>query len=384
MNTSHPPKNWYNASNHPGAIFIQLTTACNARCINCPHLFTYGSKGYHTKGIMTDDVWNKIIRDIQKMGYRNQVGLYLHHEPLLSKTLFKKIKQINEKTEAFVVISTNGLLLNEKNRKALIEAKPQIVHININSAEKDQYEKMTGLNFYTTIGNAKRFIAEAAGKLKVEINCPVLPEVDIKKLIQLFPNVQVNTEYWANSRGGLLEGITSKRRGSRFKISEYCLQPEQNFNILFDGSVVLCCLDWAHESKKNFPNIMDKSIQEIFQGEMMKRIIEEFRNSDYNRYKMCRRCAVEMNFIKERDNTSGPTLPIKNRKNHQRKNEKQLSVLLATNHLFTFTGSEITLITIAKKLKEKGHNVSVYAKYIDSHFISAFNKIAPVFNDIRE
>lgn len=112
MNTSHPTKNWYNASKHPGAIFIQLTTACNARRINCPHFFTYGSKGYHTKGIMTDDVWNKIIRDIQTMGYRNQVGLYLHHEPLLSKTLFKKIKQVNEKTEAFVDISTNGFLLN--------------------------------------------------------------------------------------------------------------------------------------------------------------------------------------------------------------------------------------------------------------------------------
>jgi GT2 family glycosyltransferase len=94
--------------------------------------------------------------------------------------------------------------------------------------------------------------------------------------------------------------------------------------------------------------------------------------------------SIPKNYFNKEKQPSGATLPIKSKKNHQRKNEKQLSVLLATNHLFTYTGSEITLITIAKKLKEKGHNVSVYAKYIDSHFIHVFDEIAPVLNDIRE
>ena len=210
-------KEGYSTPKHPSAIFVQLTTACNAKCINCPHPSMYGPRGHNPKGVMTDEIWDKIIGDIQAMGYRNQVGLYLHHEPLLERTLFDKLWQINEETEAFVVISTNGSLLNEKNRKALIASRPRIVHININSAEKDQYEKMTGLSFETTSRQAKHFIAEAAGKVHVEINCPVLPEVDIEKLIGLFPGVQVNADFWANSRGGLLEGISSKGKGSRFR-----------------------------------------------------------------------------------------------------------------------------------------------------------------------
>ena len=349
----HPSKDWHNSTKHPGAIFIQLTTACNAKCINCPHPLTYGRNGNHPKGIMKDDIWDKIIRDIQTMGYRNQIGLYLHHEPLLDRSLFKKISQINEETEAFVVISTNGSLLNEKNRKALIDAQPRIVHININSAEKDQYEKMTGLSFETTIHQSKRFISEAAGKVHIEINCPVLPEVDTEILINLFPGVQVNTEYWANSRGGFLEEITSKDRGSRFKISDYCLQPEQNFNILFDGSVIVCCIDWVHESKKDFPNIMNSSIPEIYSGKMMQSIIHEFKSGNYERYRICRHCAIENGFIGKDKDISGSFLPTKVKKTPQSNEEKPLSVLLATNHLLTYTGSEITLFTIAKYLKRK-------------------------------
>ena len=368
---------------HPGAIFVQLTTACNAKCINCPHPFTYGPRGNNPKGVMTDEIWNKIIGDIQTMGYRNQVGLYLHHEPLLERTLFDKIRQINDETEAFAVISTNGSLLNEKNRKALIASRPRIVHININSAEIDQYEKMTGLSFETTIRQAKRFIAEAAGNVNVEINCPVLPEVDVEKLIGLFPGVQVNADFWANSRGGLLEGISSKGKGSRFKISDYCLQPEQNFNILFDGSVVLCCNDWSHESKKDFATVMDQSISEIYGGIMMRRIVEEFRGGDYGRYRICRHCAVEMGFIeKEKRPFRSPASDMP-RGISQITAKQPFSILLATNHLFGFTGSEITLFTIAKCLRERGHSVSVYAKYIDPRFTELFDGIAQVHTDMN-
>ena len=368
---------------HPSAIFIQLTTACNAKCINCPHPFTYGPRGHNPKGVMADKVWNKIIGDIQAMGYRNQVGLYLHHEPLLERSLFRKIRQINEETHAFAVISTNGSLLNEKNRRFLIDARPRIVHININSAEKNQYEKMTRLNFEATISQAKRFIAEADGKIHVEINCPVLPEVDIEKLIGLFPGTQVNTEYWANSRGGLLKGISSSEKGSRFKISDYCLQPEQNFNILFDGSVILCCNDWSHETKMDFANVVDQSIWEIYSGNMMRRVMEEFRSRDYGRYRICRHCAVEMGFIEGKKRlVRPPASDMPGNKSHSTA-EKPLSILLATNHLFGFTGSEITLLTIANCLSERGHSVSVYAKYIDPRFTQLFNGVAQVHTDLN-
>jgi len=90
---------------HPEAIFIQLHTYCNSECINCPFEFTYNS--VHQNGRMSKSTWNKILTDLIEMDYSGQVGFYLHHEPLIDKTLFNKIKDINEKTKAYVVLSTN-------------------------------------------------------------------------------------------------------------------------------------------------------------------------------------------------------------------------------------------------------------------------------------
>lgn len=61
-----------------------------------------------------------------------------------------------------------------------------------------------------------------------------------------------------------------------------------------------------------------------------------------------------------------------------------MNILLATNHLFAFTGSEITLYTITKFLREKGHYVSVFAKYIDPKFAGVFNGMASLCADLRE
>ena len=123
-----------------------------------------------------------------------------------------------------------------------------------------------------------------------------MPGVDTGKIKELFRGIQVNDGFWANSRGGLVEGVDAAGRGSRFNGGGRCLQPDQNFNILHDGSVVVCCKDWAHESKKDFPNIMASSIAEIYRGRVMDGLRRDFLRSDYGRYRMCVRCAAEMGF----------------------------------------------------------------------------------------
>lgn len=280
----------------PMAIFVQLTTACNARCITCPHPFTYGRNGTHEKGQMPDAVWRKLVGDLQRAGYQGQVGLYLHHEPLLARNLFSRIRDVNESTGAHVVLSTNAALLTAESRRRLIDACPRQVHININSAEREQYERMMGLPFETTFENARRFIEEAAGKVRVEINCPVVEGVDTHKLVEAFPGVQVNVEFWANSRGGLVPECDTTERNSRFKLEPFCMQPIVNFNVLWDGSVVVCCMDWAHESKGDFPSIMEQDLFEIYSGPAMQAVRREFVGGNYNRYRMCGMCAREMGF----------------------------------------------------------------------------------------
>jgi MoaA/NifB/PqqE/SkfB family radical SAM enzyme len=335
---------------HPQAIFIQLLTHCNAECINCPFEFTYNS--IHKNGKMSDETWIKILSDIIEMEFEGQVGFYLHHEPLLDKTLFDKIKDINEKTKAHVVLSTNGQLLTEININKMIDAKPRKVHLNINSGNKVEYESsMKGLKYETTINNCKNFIKKAKDIIEIEVNCPIIEGFDVASLEKIFPEVKVHLDYWANSRGGLLPDFYRENKGSRFKVDNYCKQPTQNFNILYDGSTIACCMDWMHESKKDFLNVKNSSILEIYYK--INNLEEAFKNGDYSKYKMCNMCSKELGFY--------------------RKEKHKLKILLTNHHLTGYTGSEILTLTLAQYLKFNGHNVVVYSKYL--------NKIVNEFAD---
>lgn len=329
---------------HPEAIFIQLNTYCNATCINCPHIFTY--KEIHQNGNMSESTWNKILYDLIEMDFRGQVGFYLHHEPLTDVTLYDKIREVNSRTNAHVVISTNGSLLNRSNRKKLIDAKPHKVHININSGIEEEYERSMGLNFKNTIKNSQDFIREAKEQFEIEINCPVMEGYDVKSLEMLFPYVKINLDYYANSRGGLLPDLFGKVKGSHFKVDDYCIQPSKNFNILFDGSVIVCCIDWMHESKKHYGNVNDSSIMELYLK--VRELEEKFKNGDYSKYKMCEFCSSEMGFIKNSGCNS------------------KLKILITNHHLLDYTGSEILTFTLADYLKRNGHQITVYSKFLGS------------------
>ena len=281
---------------HPEAIFVQLTTGCNAKCISCPHPFTYGKSGGHKSGNMSEDTWARLLRQIIDAGYQGQVGLYLHHEPLMVKALEQRIRDVNRHTNAFVVLSTNGALLDKDRRRRLIDAGPRTVHINISSADPAQYEAIMKLPFEPTRQNTLAFIREARGFVNVEINVPLLPGVDAGLFREVFPGVKINSEFWANSRGGLLENVSAQEHGSRFKLGGFCKQPTQNFNVLYDGSVILCCQDWAHETKQDFPNIRDQNLFDTYRSALMQKIRREFRNGNYTRYRACDKCADEMGF----------------------------------------------------------------------------------------
>ncbi len=328
--------------NHPDAIFIQLHTYCNANCINCPHDFTY--KAIHPKGKMSESTWKKILHDLIEMDFRGQIGFYLHHEPLIDVSLFDKINDINHMTNSFVVLSTNGALLNQKNIEKLIASRPKKVHINLNSGVKEEFENSMGLNFETTISNVHNFISQAKDLIEIEINCPVLKGFNVQSLKELFPTVQVNLEFYANSRGGLIPELFSNVEGSRFKLDSYCRQPSQNLNILFDGSVIGCCMDWMHESKNERLNINNTSIVEIYNE--VKKLEDSFRIGDYSKYKMCQLCSSEMGF------------------NKNDKGEK-LKILLTNHHLLDYTGSEVFTLTLADYLKQNGCEVVVYSRYVD-------------------
>jgi hypothetical protein len=244
-------------------------------------------------------IWDLIVTDLARSRFTGQVGLYLHFEPLLEPSLFDKIRDVNERTKAFVMLSTNGVLLDDARVDALLASPPKQVHVNINSGDPEQYEEMTGLPLSLTVTNTRRFIERARDHMTIEINCPVMRETDVDSLLRLFPDVKVNVEFWANSRGGLIKGLhhdNLREQASRFRLEAHCTQPLVNLNILHDGSYLLCCQDWSHESRADLPRVQDVLPIDAYNSEYFGERMAEFARGDYSRYRMCQYCATELGF----------------------------------------------------------------------------------------
>ena len=158
------------------------------------------------------------------------------------------------------------------------------------------------LNFDTTVQRVTAAIETLSDIIEFEINCPVVPGVNTAALHDLLKNVQINDTFQANSRGGLIEDLTGTAKSGRFNTSKsnFCTQPSQNFNILADGSVISCCQDWMHESKKDFQNVNTRSLFEIYRSNTIKILQKDFISGDYSRYKMCEVCSDEMGFYKNK------------------------------------------------------------------------------------
>ena len=58
--------------------------------------------------------------------------------------------------------------------------------------------------------------------------------------------------------------------------SRFCSQPFEQFNVLWNGDVVLCCIDYNGEGELVYDNVLDKSILEVFNNEKMQALRHEF------------------------------------------------------------------------------------------------------------
>lgn len=282
-----------------GSIFVQLATTCNGRCAICPHEVMYGKGGVHPRARMGEDVWRALLNGIRQADYRQQVGLYLHHEPLTVPELFDRIAQLRADTKAFAAISTNCSLLNAENRKRLIAAGPRLVYLHVASGDKAQFGAITGLHFETVLSNAQAFVREAPPEMSVQVVNPSF--VGQESLVHLFAPGKVVTDFWAVNRGGTVDRpdlLDARGKKTRFndRVRGRCFQPDVNISILADGSSLICSNDWAQETRKDWPNVMDGGIRGIYFSKAAQRARDDFAAGRYDRYGCCSACWEENGF----------------------------------------------------------------------------------------
>ena len=253
---------------------IESTSYCNAQCSFCenPNLT-------RTKCHMSRETFCKVLERLKEDNINPKL-FFLHccGEPLLDPELFYKIRTIKQNFKnSEVGFTTNFSIANQSIIENIFESGLDFVAISLNAVESEEYHRIMGLDYFSTIRNINMLLDEKeARKSKINITLSIVADEDEDEDEDV---VKCFEEQWKNRdvkvrlmwRGDWVKSEYDKRTNIEDSLCdrEMCDWLHKKICILSDGSYGMCCFD--AEGIKNL-NIYNTGIIEALQTEYRKEI----------------------------------------------------------------------------------------------------------------
>jgi MoaA/NifB/PqqE/SkfB family radical SAM enzyme len=273
---------------HPEARY-EVTDHCNADCIMCPREQHVLARAH---GIMDLQKYKDSIDEVTDLGCK-QVVLTGFGEPLIDKTLVKKVEYAKSKGLRTYIIS-NASLLTRKKSTELIKAGLDELRISYYGMRKETYERvMVGLNFDVTMKNLADFLEireELGSKLpRLELNWLVLPENE--------GDTELFKEYW-EPRADAIEiwkphnfgdGRSYRERYEDISVKTTCGRPENGpLQIQWDGEVIPCCYDYNNQIVLG--NAFEQPVLDVLNAEKYRLLRISHGESKFELFPYCNQC----------------------------------------------------------------------------------------------
>ncbi len=228
----------------PRVVLIDTINFCNLRCSMCGRQ-EMARKG----GIMKTPLYQKIINEITAKDKSVRVWLVFFGDPFMLKGKFRGyMGYAKEKGLTDVVVNTNGNLMNEERSREMIDAGLDAVYIGIDAVSAPVYSKLRiGGNLPKVVANVKRLI-----ELKKETGADK-PEVFVQ-FVEMRENShekQKFIDFWTG-QGAIVKvrpkvswaGTVAADNLKAGEERHPCYWAMRTMNILFDGRVCLCAVDY--------------------------------------------------------------------------------------------------------------------------------------------
>ena len=273
---------------HP-EVRYEVTDHCNAECIMCPRDM---HKLGRPHGIMNLERYKQSIDEVTDLGCK-QVVLTGFGEPMVDKTLERKVAYANSKGLRTYIISNASLLTPERSAR-LITAGLDELRLSFYGMKKESYETvMVGLTFETTMQNMASFFEtrEALGskRPRLEVSWLVLPEnEDDTELFQEYWEPRADAiEIWKPHNFG--DGRDYRQRYEEISMKTTCGRPENGpLQIQWDGEVVPCCYDYNNQIVLG--NAFQQPVLEILNNEKYRLLRMAHSEKKFNLFPYCDQC----------------------------------------------------------------------------------------------
>lgn len=211
-------------------INFESSTSCNARCTFCPRY-----EMTRPRGEMSDELFHKIIKDGKAMGIR-AYSPFMNGEPFVFPRIWQWLDYM-EKERVWVSLFTNAEFLDVE--RLIKYTNIQYVNCSLNAATKETYNKiMRGPNYDIVIKNIDTLLKLAPFHTRVSF---VTCDDNIHELEQfksMYRSKKRKVNGFANWTGDRYAEIA--RKGNKIP----CWVLLHQMFILWDGSVVPCCMDY--------------------------------------------------------------------------------------------------------------------------------------------
>jgi radical SAM protein with 4Fe4S-binding SPASM domain len=289
----------------PTLFQIQTNNLCNGSCIMCP----ISREKNTTPGEMTDEVFEKIIKEIAKNATKDTfIWLHLQNEPLTDPLIFQKIQHINKVSNRTIRtgLVTNGTLLTEEIIKELNTSGLGRICFSIDAfTEKTYHSIRKGLNYDTLLQNIEH-LQKSQSNVKIFVRFIWQKENyhELNDFKKYWKQKGIATEIGVvNNRAGAVSNFNAIRLQQRNIPFQYrlvqnmwllftkgCYNLANSFNILYNGDVIMCCNDY--HKKTILGNVLNTSIQEIWTNKKYQSLRETIFKKDFGNNPECQSCSV--------------------------------------------------------------------------------------------
>ena len=311
----------------PGALLIDITNRCNAKCVWCPN------PDLTHVGAMDMDVYRKIIDDYGSRGGVVTFGTF--GEPLMDKHMKERIEYLKRYPKIHKIeVLTNGFFLNDKMVPLLVEHGVG-VDISLDELDKQTFEDVKKMSFDVVRDNIVNFLeinSKASRPVPVNIRIKTLKTVEETLAQELFKiiashdcSVVLNSiddniiSNWAgklDKEAFIKEYEISSPDKTRYTHKRFnqtnvapCTQLWKWMVVYWDGSVVLCCADMF--SRSIVGDLTSNSITEIWNGPDLKKLRGQMVNRQRFEVPICQDCDIHLSWhnLNEYYDSNGKFLP---------------------------------------------------------------------------
>lgn len=240
---------------HPVVVNLETVNRCNSTCEFCTANINAEKRPYKK---IDDALYYSIIDQLRDWGYKGHLTLYGNNEPWLDKRIVEFHEYARKQLpEAFIFMSTNGLLLNVDKVKAIVPYLDQLI-INNYCLDMKMHDNVRVIYEY------------------VKAHPQEFKDVDILIQIRYLKEVLTN-------RAGSAPNKQSKGK----VIKETCLMPYTDMWIMPNGKMGICCCD--NFEKSTLADLNVTPLKEAWNSAAYQNLRQAIRKSRAG-YDFCKYC----------------------------------------------------------------------------------------------